>query len=89
MDDGTFASYLFLVRQRNGLTQIDLAKRSGLSARCISDLERGINAAPRLSTIEKLSSGLDLSVKQRQELLEVAAHSRLRLRQERLAARRA
>ena len=89
MDGTDFGLHLAWLRMTNGLTQTMLAERTGLSARCISDLERGINAAPRLSTIDKLANGLDLSAKQRQEMLEVAAHSRLKLRRQRMAARQA
>jgi len=77
MDDGSFANYLFLVRQRNGLTQIELAKRSGLSARCISDLERGINRSPRISTVNKLSAGLGLDDGAHRDLLLAAANARV------------
>ena len=87
--DGDFGLHLAWLRMSNGLTQAMLAERTGLSARCISDLERGINAAPRLDTINKLSEGLDLSIEQRRQMLVVAARARLGLRKARLAGRRA
>src|SRR6478752_5891691 len=40
-----------------GLSQEELAERSGLSARTISDLERGLSAAPRPDTIRMLAKG--------------------------------
>ena len=46
---------------RRSMRQVDLAERSGLSVRTISDLERGISAAPRLSTLDLLERGLDLA----------------------------
>jgi tetratricopeptide (TPR) repeat protein/transcriptional regulator with XRE-family HTH domain len=53
-----------LVRQRRtaaGLTLEDLADRSGLSVRAISDMERGRTARPRRSTVEVLSRALGLA----------------------------
>jgi pimeloyl-ACP methyl ester carboxylesterase/DNA-binding XRE family transcriptional regulator len=43
-----------------GLTQEALAERAGLSARAISDLERGVNAGPRLETLRLLAEALGL-----------------------------
>ncbi len=43
-----------------GLTQEDLAERAHLSARTISDLERGIKAAPYRDTVEALARALGL-----------------------------
>ena len=44
-----------------GLTQEELAERAGLSARGISDLERGVNRAAHRATLQQLADALDLS----------------------------
>ncbi len=44
------------------LTQENLAARSGLAARTISDLERGLVAAPRWDTLQQLVRGLGLQM---------------------------
>src|SRR5260370_40959211 len=48
-----------------GPTQEALAARSGLSARTVADLERGINRIPRHETFELLMTTLDLPAQQR------------------------
>jgi predicted ATPase/transcriptional regulator with XRE-family HTH domain len=55
-----------------GLTQEALAERAGLSARAISDLERGVNRAPRQDTLDLLSQALALPPRRR-VLLAAAA----------------
>lgn len=69
----TSQSYMFgtLLRRYRvgaGLTQEVLAERAGLSVRGISDLERGVNRAPYVATILRLSDALQLSDEQRAEL---------------------
>jgi predicted ATPase/transcriptional regulator with XRE-family HTH domain len=68
----SFRSLLKYYRQAAGLSQETLAARAGLSARAISDLERGINRTPRYDTLELLSSALSLS-SQQHVLLQAAA----------------
>jgi len=68
----SFSTLLKRYRQVAGLSQESLAARSGLSARAISDLERGINRTPRYDTLELLSSALSLTAQQR-ILLQVSA----------------
>ena len=46
-----FAELLRRARRAAGLSQEELAERAGLSARGISDLERGVNRAPRRDTL--------------------------------------
>ena len=53
-DQTSFSTLLKRYRQAAGLSQESLAARSGLSARAISDLERGINRTPRYDTLELL-----------------------------------
>lgn len=50
-------------RSRSGLTQVELARRAGLTQSVISDYERG-RREPSLSTLSRLvaASGLDLTV---------------------------
>jgi predicted ATPase/transcriptional regulator with XRE-family HTH domain len=68
----SFHTLLKHYRQAAGLSQESLAARAGLSARAISDLERGINRTPRYDTLELLSSALSLS-SQQHALLQAAA----------------
>src|SRR6266536_326854 len=68
----SFRTLLKHYRQAAGLSQEALAARAGLSARAISDLERGINRTPRYDTLELLSSALSLS-SQQHALLQAAA----------------
>ncbi|HEU5438319.1 MAG TPA: tetratricopeptide repeat protein [Ktedonobacterales bacterium] len=68
----SFASLLRRYREAAGLTQEQLAARAGLSARGISDLERGVRQAPRRETVSLLADALALAPHQR-GLLEAAA----------------
>src|SRR6266567_7660767 len=63
-EKASFSTLLKHYRQVAGLSQEALAARAGLSARAISDLERGINRTPRYDTLELLSSALSLSSQQ-------------------------
>src|SRR5690242_13291160 len=71
-EQASFATLLKHYRQAAGLSQEALAARAGLSARAISDLERGVNRTPRYATLELLASALMLS-SQQQALLRAAA----------------
>jgi transcriptional regulator with XRE-family HTH domain len=51
-----------------GLTHEALAERARLSARAISDLERGVSRAPRSDTLALLVQALSLAPKQRAAL---------------------
>jgi DNA-binding XRE family transcriptional regulator len=59
-------------RMAHGLTQEALAERAGLSARAISDLERGVNRAPRKETLRLLAEALQLTSESRAQLEEAA-----------------
>src|SRR5581483_8555407 len=50
-----FATLLRSYRLEAGLTQEALAERAGLSARTVSDLERGFKTKPRRETVELLA----------------------------------
>jgi predicted ATPase/DNA-binding XRE family transcriptional regulator len=69
----SFGVLLKRYRLAAGLSQEALAARASLSARTISDLERGIHGTPHPDTLELLSSALSLS-SQQHALLQAAAH---------------
>ncbi|HUG17258.1 MAG TPA: helix-turn-helix domain-containing protein, partial [Thermomicrobiales bacterium] len=58
-DDG-FGDLLRRARRAAGHSQEELAERAGISARAISDLERGVNRVPRRDTLELIADALDL-----------------------------
>ncbi len=60
-DKTTFAELVQHYRRRTGLTQEQLAERARLSARALSDLERGVKTHPRASTVRRLADGLELT----------------------------
>jgi len=49
------------IRQKRGLTQIELSQRSGFSQARVSELERG-SRMPNLVTILRIASALDCKV---------------------------
>ena len=63
-----FGAILKRHRLAAGLTHDGLAERAGLSARAISDLERGVNRAPRRATLTSLADALRLPPTDRAEL---------------------
>lgn len=67
-----FGKMLNRYRILAGLTQEALAERAGISARGVSALERGINAAPRRDTLVRLIAALSLAAPDR-VALEAAA----------------
>ncbi len=58
----SFARLLRYYRLAAGLTQEELAERARLSARAISDLERGLKAMPHRHTVELLAEALELPI---------------------------
>ena len=63
MTGGSPSAFGHLLRRYRvdaGLTQEELAERALLSARGISDLERGINRHPRYDTVRHLATALEL-----------------------------
>jgi tetratricopeptide (TPR) repeat protein/transcriptional regulator with XRE-family HTH domain len=72
-DDGSvFGARLGAVRQLAGLSQEDLAERSGLSVRAISNLERGRTRAPHPDSVRRLADALDLHEAARAEFFAAA-----------------
>ncbi|WP_418061132.1 ATP-binding protein [Pimelobacter simplex] len=67
-----FAVVLRGWRESAGLTQAELAERSGVGVRTVSNLERGINTSPYASTVRLLADALGLTEDQRTELLRAA-----------------
>jgi len=64
----TFGRLLRQFRRDADLTQEELAERAGLSARAVSDLERGVKQAPHEATIDMLADALELSADNREVL---------------------
>jgi predicted ATPase/transcriptional regulator with XRE-family HTH domain len=71
-EQSSFGVLLKRYRLAAGLSQEALAAHARLSARTISDLERGIHATPHPETLELLASALSLSTQQRDLLLAAA-----------------
>ncbi|WP_162942205.1 ATP-binding protein [Desertimonas flava] len=63
--DADFGALLRRYRRRSGLSQEELAARALVSTRAVSDLERGVNARPRLHTAVALAEGLALDAEER------------------------
>lgn len=77
MEEATaFGALLRRYRALAGLSQEALAARATISARAVSDLERGVNRAPRAETLDLLASALDLAPAERAALI-AAAHPNL------------
>jgi transcriptional regulator with XRE-family HTH domain len=58
---GAFGDVLRAHRMTARLTQEELAERAQLSVRAIADLERGRTARPRLSSVQRLATALELT----------------------------
>ncbi len=76
-DERSVARLLHDLRLARGLTQAELAERAGLSARAISDLERGLRRTPRRDTIALLATAMELSAEER-AAIDAAIGSRAR-----------
>jgi predicted ATPase/DNA-binding XRE family transcriptional regulator len=59
-------------RRNAALSQDELADRSGVSARTISDLERGQRPSAHLETLRLLAEALNLSAEERAKLIQTA-----------------
>ena len=70
-----FGEILRRLRTAVALSQEELAARSGLSTRGISDLERGVRRAPHLETVRLLADALGLVADDRSALLAAARPS--------------
>jgi predicted ATPase/transcriptional regulator with XRE-family HTH domain len=68
-EQSSFGALLKRYRLAAGLSQEALAARASLSARTISDLERGVHGTPHPDTLELLTGAMSLSAQQRNLLL--------------------
>jgi len=67
-----FGQLLRHLRTSADITQEELAERAGVSARLVSDLERGAILRPRRDTVQMLADGLRLADVERDSFAEVA-----------------
>jgi transcriptional regulator with XRE-family HTH domain len=63
--DVSLAALLKRHRAASGLTQEELAERAGVSARTISDTERGLRTTVYRDTVERLAAALGLEAEAR------------------------
>jgi predicted ATPase/transcriptional regulator with XRE-family HTH domain len=68
----TFGALLKRYRLAAGLTQELLAERSGISARGVQDLERGVHTTPHAETVRRLAQALELDARAQAALVEAA-----------------
>lgn len=78
-----FGDFLRFYRSRVPLTQEELAERTGLSTRAISDMERGRTLSPQFRTVQLLVDGLGLFGEETAEFTALARASRVVAAQER------
>ncbi|MFD4637269.1 ATP-binding protein [Lentzea sp. NPDC058436] len=83
MSTTAFGDFLRFYRSRIPLTQEELAERTGLSTRAISDMERGRTLSPQFRTVQLLITGLDLHDEEAAEFTALARASRVVAVQER------
>ncbi len=76
-DRDDFGTLLRRHRLAVGLTQEELAERTRLSARGISDLERGVTTHPRRDTLHLLIEALQLTVEEQETLMAAARAARV------------
>ncbi|MFQ6141961.1 helix-turn-helix domain-containing protein [Streptomyces seoulensis] len=69
---GGFGAVLRRLRERAGLTQDELERRSGVSVSTIRGLETGKRGNPRMTTVRQLADALALRSEDREELLGAA-----------------
>jgi transcriptional regulator with XRE-family HTH domain len=60
-DESPLGGWIRSVRLRQGLSQRELADRSGLSRSYVCDIERGRGAHPSVETLDKLGAALGFS----------------------------
>jgi DNA-binding SARP family transcriptional activator/tetratricopeptide (TPR) repeat protein len=72
-DHEVFGSWLRASRLAAGLSQEELAGRSGISVRAISDLERGRTRWPHPGSVGRLADALELDGGRRAEFVALAA----------------
>ncbi len=70
--EGTLGASLKKLRLAAGITQEELAERAGISARTVSDVERGLRTVVHRDTARRLATALELGDEQRREFDAVA-----------------
>ena len=73
-DSGSVGSLLRAWRERRGISQLELAGRADSSARHISFIETG-RSRPSQEMVLRLADRLDVPVRERNELLRLAAEA--------------
>ncbi|WP_344820088.1 helix-turn-helix domain-containing protein, partial [Actinoplanes cyaneus] len=73
-----FGSRLRELRRAAGLTMEQLAETSGVSARAISDMERGHSRTPQARTLSALAGGLGLAPEELGDLADTVREQRAR-----------
>ncbi len=76
MSTTAFGDFLRFYRSRVPLTQEELAERTGLSTRAISDVERGRTLSPQFRSVQLLVGGLGLDDGEAAEFTALARASR-------------
>jgi transcriptional regulator with XRE-family HTH domain len=76
-DGGGFAGRLRRFRLSAGLSQEELAARSGMSVRAIGNLERGCSRWPYRSSLDRLADALELDDAVRAELVRAAGRRQI------------
>lgn len=71
-DSASVGALVKRYRLAAGLSQEALAARAGVSARAVSDIERGVHQTPRGATLDLLAAALDLTPQRRAMLLAAA-----------------
>jgi transcriptional regulator with XRE-family HTH domain/tetratricopeptide (TPR) repeat protein len=77
-EDVSLGTLLRRYRRAAGMTLEELAETSGVSARAISDMERGRTRTPRRRTLQSLVNALKLAPADREAVLAAAAAARER-----------
>lgn len=75
--DPPFGGLLKALRSHRGITQEELAAAASISVRTVSDLERGVNHAPRRDTARLLAEALQLDGEARAAFDAAAGRGRL------------
>lgn len=71
-----FGEYIKLKRIEKNITQTKAAKMYGISLSYLSGIERATRSAPAYDTIDKIADILELSRKERNQLIDLAAESK-------------
>jgi transcriptional regulator with XRE-family HTH domain len=73
-EEGQFGQVLHNLRQRAGLTQADLSRRTGISQSLLSKLERGQRRRLRMEGVLRIGEALSLSDAKVSDLLRAAGY---------------